>query len=273
MNSSTKEKISQRTIEEKRIQLEEKRLLLEDSFAKKWLPALATLMVGIVAGLISWTQQHSANQMTERIRIESNQRAELEYGFKVIEMYFDNRELFDLTSNPEQASSNLEVLVEVAPSVVKGVFLTEFNSIPLPGEIDDSSRFKSLAAAASVQDALERVTKSNIVMKSDYQPSDFTVYIQYPDGQRESADLIQSFLESCGYHVPGIELVRNPPSRLQVRYYRTKQKSHSEDLSISLGRELNLITSADNAILVANSNKELPDGILEVWIPPEKSDD
>jgi hypothetical protein len=41
---------SQLSIEERRLRLDEKRLLLDNTFARKWLPTLATLMVGLIAG-------------------------------------------------------------------------------------------------------------------------------------------------------------------------------------------------------------------------------
>ena len=80
---------------------------------------------------------------------------------------------------------------------------------------------------------------------------------QYPEGQQESARSAQS-----GYKAPGIEQVRNVPSRLQVRYYRTDQK----ELATSVGEALKLPASADNAIIV-KSEKVLPDGTLELCLP------
>jgi len=38
-------------LEEQRFRLEKKRLDLDHSFARKWLPAMATIMVGVIAGM------------------------------------------------------------------------------------------------------------------------------------------------------------------------------------------------------------------------------
>src|SRR5260370_33639462 len=109
---------SQLPIEERRLRLDEKRLLLDNTFAKKWLPTLATLMVGLIAGMFSYVQQQNAIQTTERARIEAQSKDEREWGFKVIEMYFTKRELFDLSKNSEQAASNLRVLAAVTPTAL-----------------------------------------------------------------------------------------------------------------------------------------------------------
>jgi hypothetical protein len=62
---------SQLSVEERRLRLDKKRLLLENSFARKWLPTLVTLMVGLIATMFSYVQQQIAIQATERARIEA----------------------------------------------------------------------------------------------------------------------------------------------------------------------------------------------------------
>lgn len=261
---------SELTVDERRLRLDEKRLLLDNSFARKWLPTLVTLMVGLIAGMFSYVQQQNAIQATERARIEAQAKDEREWGFKVIEMYFSKREIFDLTENPKQAATNLRVLAAVAPTVVQGVLKAELSRIPPPSVADDSNRLESLAAAAGVQDALANARQSRQTPASSFKPSDFTIYVQYPDGDRDTAVKTQSILVNLGYRVPGIEQVSKAPSRLQVRYYRPDQRSYAEELATELGKGLNLVASPDNAILVTSS-KELPSGILEVWLPSERS--
>jgi hypothetical protein len=104
MNPQVESKDSQPPLEERRLRLDEQRLQLEGSFARKWLPTLATLMVGVIAAMFSYVQQQGAIQATERARIEAHAKDEHEWGIKVIGMYFDKRELFDLTANTEQAA-------------------------------------------------------------------------------------------------------------------------------------------------------------------------
>jgi hypothetical protein len=82
---------------------------MEDSFAKKWLPALATLMVALIAASFSYVQTKNnirdndrarteAQEETKRARLEAQAKEEHEWGLKVIDMYFAKRELFDLYS-------------------------------------------------------------------------------------------------------------------------------------------------------------------------------
>lgn len=257
-------------VEERRLRLEEARLFLDNSFARKWLPTLVTLMVGLIAAMFSYVQQQNAIQATERARIEAQAKDEREWGFKVIEMYFSKRELFDLTKTPEQAALNLRVLAAVAPTAVQGVLSAEQSRIPPPSGVDDSNRLDSLAAVAGVQDALANASQARQAPALSFKRSSFTIYVQYPAGGRETAVKTQSILVNLGYRVPGIEQVEEVPSRLQVRYYRPDQRSYAGELATELGRELNLPAGADNAILVTSS-KQLPSGILEVWLPPRRS--
>jgi len=268
---------SELSIDERRLHLDEKRLLLDNAFARKWLPTIVTLTVGLIAGIFGLVQQENARQATERarieaqksneqVRIEAQAKDEREYGFKVIDMYLSKRELFDLTKNREQAELNLRALALVAPAAVQGVLNAEQTKIPPPSGADDSNRLESLAAVAGVQGALADARQSRGTQAPLFKPSDFTIYIQYPDGGRDTAVKTQSLLANLGFSVPGIQQVGKVPSRLQVRYYRPDQRSYAGELATELGKALNLPASPDNAILVTSS-KELPSGILEVWLP------
>ena len=84
MESRNKHYDSQLSFDERRLRIDEKRLLIDNSFARKWLPTLATLMVGLIAGMFSYVQQQNAIQATERSRIEAKSKDEREWGFKVI---------------------------------------------------------------------------------------------------------------------------------------------------------------------------------------------
>ena len=112
METSERGEGSQLTLEEQRFRLEKRRLDLDHSFARKWLPT----MVGVIAGMFGYVQQQASIEETKRAGIEVKVKDEREWGFKVIEMYFSNRELFDLTKNPEAAALNLRVLAAVAPA-------------------------------------------------------------------------------------------------------------------------------------------------------------
>jgi len=262
------EKNKKLSIEEVRLRIEEKRLDIDNSFAKKWLPTLVTLMAGLIAGMFSYVQQQNAIQTTEQTRIEAKSRAEREWGFKVIEMYFSKHEFFDLSKNPEQAESNLRVLAAVAPVAVQSVLNAERSKIPAPTGINDLNRLDSLSAVAGVQDALKKVRQSEQIAAKSFKPPDFTIYLQYPQNSKDVAIKTQNYLINLGYNTPSIDKVNKAPSRLQVRYYRSEQRYFAEKLATKLGTVLKLSTSSDNTILLT-SLKQLPSGILEVWLPQE----
>jgi len=270
MDANEKKGDAQLSFDERRLRLEERRLDLDSSFARKWLSTLATLMVGVIAGMFSYAQQQNAIEETKRTRIESKARDKREYGFKVIELYLNRRELFDLTKNPEAAELNLRALAAVAPAAVQAVLNAERSQIPPPGastQIAVNERIDSLAAVAGVQDALAAAERpEDRPPEAGLKPSDFTVYVQYAAGDRAVAEKAQAALTGMGYRVPGLDEVDRVPSRLQVRYYRPEQKSLAGELATELGKTLGLPASSDNAIPVTSRKKKLPGGILEVWL-------
>jgi hypothetical protein len=261
-------------IEERRLKLDQERLRLESSFARKWLPGLAAILVAIVAGSFTYVEHRKTEEAaertkietreaTERMRMEIRAKDEREWGLKVVEMYFNKRELFDLTRNRDQAEDNLRILFAIAPpNAAQSVFAFAQARIPAPvieNEGNDSQRLQSLAAVARIQNAIKSA-------KGEMKPSEFLVYIQYAEASRDVAEQAQKALQEQGFRAPGIEQVRKVPSRLQVRYYRPEQKHFAGDLATRLGKMLGLHATADNAIEV-KSTKELPSGILELWLP------
>jgi hypothetical protein len=271
MEAKTRGKDPQLTIEERRIRLDEQRLNLESSFARKWLPALVTLMAGLIAAMIGIFQQRIAADASERASAQLKEKNEHDWGVKVIEMYLNKRELFDLTKNADQAGTNLSVLAAVAPKAVQDVFEAEKTRIPRPTGSNEQERLRSLAAVAGVQKALAKTKPAGETQTPTFKPSDFTIYLQYSDGDRVTAEKTQTFLAKLGYRVPGMEqvAVTKAPSRLQVRYYRPEQLDFAVALVTELGNDLNLPVRPDSAILV-DSTKQLPSGILEVWLPPQR---
>lgn len=256
----------QQSVDERRLTLEARRVELEGSFARKWLPTIATIMVAFVATVFGYVQQQNASEATERARIEARAKDEREWGFKVVEMYFAKRDMFDLTKNSEQATANLRVLAAVAPTAVQGLLNAEKARIPAPSsETGENQRLDSLAAVAEIQSAISG--KSDPAKSSSStQASSYLVYVQYADGSRDMAVRAQVALQQFGFRAPGIEQVKKVPSRLQVRYYRSDQKEFAGTLATNLGKSLGVATTADNAVLVT-SQRQLPSGILELWLP------
>lgn len=267
MNADENSTITKASVDEQRLALDERRLELDRSFARKWLPTLATVMVGLVATIFGYVQQRLAAESTERTRIESKSKDEREWGFKVVEMYFNKRELFDLTKNAEQATANLRVLAAVAPTAVQGLLDAEQARIPAPtGDEGDAERLRSLSAVAAIQNAIAHANPPSSASAPDLKPQDFLAYVQYAEGAKDMALKTQTTLQKLGFRAPGVEQVAKVPLRLQVRYYRGEQRAFASRLAVELGAALDLPTTADNAVLVV-STKQLPTGVVEVWLP------
>ena len=259
------------TIEERRLSLEEKRLALENSFAKKWFPALAAVTAPLIIAIIGYFQHLDSRQVTERTQIqqrEETERArvdaalqdEREWGFKVVTMYISNRDIFDLRQNPDSASANLKVFAFVAPKAVQSVLDAEQARISGTSTQDITSRNKSLAAIASVQESLP-----NQSPEGAFANSNFTIYIQYPKGAEAQANQLKGMLEEKGFRIPLARLVSESPSTLEVRYFRENQRHFAGQVSKDIASVMGIPANAQNA----RSGKPMPLGILEVWLPKQ----
>lgn len=258
--------------DERHLRIEEQRLALDRSFARKWLPTLVTLTVGAVAAIFGFVEHQGSIEETKRAAFEARVKDEHEWGAQVVQMYFQNRELFDLAKNPETAVLNLRVLATVAPTAVRGVLDAERSRIPPPSGGDDTTRLDSLAAVAGVQEALAAASPESAPSGPALRPADFTVYLQYAAGDEAVASKTRDLLLGWGYRVPGREQVdeaKLPPS-LQVRYYLPEQKAAAGELAAKLGEDLGLAAGPGDVVRV-RSAKQLPGGILEVWLPPQAS--
>jgi hypothetical protein len=254
------------TIEERRLRLDEERLNLEKSFAKKWFSTFATVTVAFVAGVFGFVQQQVTIRASQQANIEAKARNELEWGFKVLELYLNKRDSFDIRKNPEEATKNLQALAAVAPLAVKGVLNAELSRLPPPETAgNDEARLNTLAAVAGVQQAIATAQPSAPAAPA-VQPSSFTIYVQYPEGQGETAEKVRTLLAQRGYHAPGMERVAKVPERLEVRYYRPEQRAAAEALAREVAAAIGQPPEAAAAKLL-KSSKPLPSGIMEVWLP------
>jgi hypothetical protein len=231
-------------------------------------------------------------------------RKEREWGFKIIEMYFTKGELFDITKNSEAAERNLKALSSVAPDVVRGLLVAEIDRIPRSSPAGSEHREDSLAAAARVQTAIQAggpmvVAQANTWSQAQAptvgssprlgsapapnsaqapiqtpapagpraeagpSPADFTVYVQFRD-DRALAGRVAANLRTAGFRAPAVDAQDNTPDNLQVRYYKPDQKPFAERLAAQLAQDFNLPNAAASQVV---SKKELPAGILEVWLP------
>ena len=252
------------TPDERMAKVEELRLELEKSFAKKWFPTIVALTVAFVAGVFGFIQQQLTVGATTQATMETKSHNEHEWGFEVVQLYVTRQELFDITKNPEHASKNLQVLAAVAPDVVQSVLNAELSKVPSESA-GNGNRINTLTEAASVQSAIA-AAKSPGGAAPSLQPSSFTIYLQYPDGGRDNAEKVQALLTRRGYHLLGVEQVRNVPTNLEVRYYRPEQRAIAEGLAKEVGDAIGQPQDKVTAKILLAS-KPLPAGIMEVWLP------
>jgi hypothetical protein len=267
LNMGNQDNLQSLSLEERKLLVDERRLFLDSSFARKWLPTLATVVAGLIAAIFGYVEKQHSVEQTIRLNNDAKARGQNEWGVKVVEMYFNKRELFDLGKNPEQATANLRVLSAVAPDAVKGLLAAELERLSAPtGEVADSQRFETLAKVAQIQTDIGSAKGESPPSPASFEPKDFMVYVQYVEGAKEIALRAQTALSQMGFKTPGVEQVRKGPSKLQVRYYRLEQRMFAEKLAKDIGLALGFPVTSDNVVQIATA-KKLPPGILELWLP------
>ena len=96
--------------------------------------------------------------------------------------------------------------------------------------------------------------------------SNYTVWIQYPDGAQAIARQAQRALGARGYKVPGIELRdAQSPARAEVRYFTAADKLPAATLAGALAGAVTLPPPVIVFVRVASRRVSGP--TLEVWLP------
>ncbi len=261
-----------RTIEEERLDLDRRRLALESSFPKKWgsvlFGAMATIMVAVVSGAVSWTtasadreetarQKQAEQEVTMRQEADAQHNHQIENARTALDMYF--KYVADGREGDVRSLYDMRMIAEISDSEgVKAIFYE------MRDELVDKRR--AAEPQTPITDIAATLPSINVDQSGNavkYQ--DFTVYIQYPRGSAglAAAGKVQSALAGLGVRVPGLEGVdaAHTPDASEVRFYSALQKVRLTDLAVTLKQTTGL--DFNTKVLPTSG---LPGDTFEIWI-------
>lgn len=259
-----------RSLEERRLELDERKQVLEESFPRKWgavlFSAVAAVTVSLVTAISGYTLNYSQQQETVRANLAASTEREIERdredNRRSIETGTNALDLYFKAYRPD-ADSKLNLLhlklfaIVAAHKDVSAVF-TEMRQNILADQLRNNR--ENIAELNEALPSLPLAPKDGLP-----KPTDLTVYIQYPDtadGQgRRRAEALRKALAATGFNVPPVDSVSNAPTLNEIRYYKALQKDGVSQLLKEAAAQLLL---APKEKLLGNPN--LPEDILEIWI-------
>ncbi len=257
----------QQDLEERKVRLEEGKLALEQSFAKKWgsfvigasvTAGVAILTIGMntYQSSIARDDRLSAEKLAQAQADETHQQQKGQWGINVLQLYITHPEGFDPVKSPETARNNMTALALSAPDVMRPILLSRLDSLVR------SDGAANPGALGAVKTALDQVPLANQSTNSNstvvattgagapgptapeagptsplppgVDPAAYSVYIQFGSASKGFATAYGAQLRAAGFRVPDLEQVEQSPNEPQVRYYQTEQTGLADWLAARL---------------------------------------
>jgi hypothetical protein len=250
----------------------------ENSWLRRYAPIILSAVISAaIAGATIYTEVR-ANQRAEAAQAD---RYRNEQASTALRLYFDNPAVFDgevgaenlkllRTTTPQETVDKIEAAVTQRANRIRAQAAAQAYSAALAagGEksADLRSRPSQQAIRAAEQKRYETLSNSPSLepTRPDSPPTDFTIYLQYGGGSAQVARDLGGVLTQAGYKVPSIEPQSVAPETAEVRYFLSTQKAAAERLAAAVGKQV----GDEPPVRFVGAGHNLPDGILEVWLPP-----
>lgn len=287
--------IEEPSLEEKRFRLEEeealrrhdlecRKLILEESFPKKWgavfFGGFLTAAVAIVGFVFDRSLQHQTRQfqesqqtarqnferqqetvrinfereqseITTRLKnseIQETQRANDRESLKV---YFQNIDDFNLDSNVRRAQFHFSMLYQITGN--QGL-----------ADVIEAYQEQNRQPVEEFREEVAVGADLPSSVGNNEENSFYTVYIQVPsknDMCYMLGEEVQDFLQDNSFKAPGIERVSVAPDRAQFRFYNSDQKKLYSGMAGDIGSEVGVDFESKQL-----TRDNLPNNIFEIWI-------
>lgn len=244
----------------------------ENSWLRRYAPIILSAVISAAIAAATLFTEIRANQRAEEAEAD---RYRNEQASTALRLFFENPSVFDgdvgaenlqllRTTTPQETVDKIESVVQLRAARVRaqaaaqayGAALASGGaaSRPAPQAIRaaEQKRYQTLASSPSLEST-----------RVDSPPTDFTVYLQYGARSAMAARNLGSALTRAGYKVPSIEPQSVAPDATEVRYFLPTQRQAAQQLASAVGMQL----GATPAIRFVGEGLNLPDGILEVWLP------
>lgn len=239
------------------LMLLERQLELQESFPKKWgnviFGAMATIIVATISAAVTIVEIEETKRMDAAQRSLTEETRGLVNARTALEIYFENIE--DLSPDDEDSAYRLALIAEISElDAVRELFFQ------MRAQIIENRREKD--SELTIAEASRGLP--SLQLEQGYNPSEFTVYIQYPDveGCKVYAEGVSSFVTGIGMRAPGLEAIdlNGVPDDSEVRFYSKYQSEKMSNFPVELSNSINL--NFESKVISGN----LPKDILEVWI-------
>ena len=249
-----------KALEERKLDLEARRLALDESFPKKWgtviFSVLGTVAVAIISAALAYVQQRAqdAARQQEAQRLENARH--IENARTALDIYFKN--LPSMDPKDSRSANNMALIAVIADEPgVQDIFRRMIADIIAANQKAARASGHADAAVSDLAVGLPDVVRK--AAQEAYVAKDFLAYIQYPEGRKADAEQLAAVLAQLGMKTPGIELVRSVPTKNQIRYYKAAQRDFATQLAGQRPAGLHFELSS-------LAGRNLPDGIIEFWL-------
>ncbi|MGE3302450.1 MAG: hypothetical protein AB7M12_04995 [Hyphomonadaceae bacterium] len=263
----------------------------EGSWGRRYGTIVLSAMLTLTGTALTWYVNQQADQRASREKAAAEQRAQTAakeetartLAQNAVRVYFEHPERFDL--NTEEGQFNLRVLAATAPGETTATLLSRVQNRAVGDAVAKAQQASSQVVAAAeppaataaptqatpqiVQKAADdaryaAIQKAPSLVENASKPADFQVFVQYGVGAQGRAQDVQKRIKDLGYGAPGIDQVKVAVGQPEVRYYRPSQ----EAIAKSLAEEIGAVIGTPLAVKYIGEGRKLPDGMLEVWLPP-----
>lgn len=284
---------TEKEIEVEKLRLEAHRARSEASIGRRYGTIIISGVLTVAGTVLTY---YTNSQADARAALEARQETERNLAQNAVRVYFENPDRFDLKT--EEGKFNLRVLADTAPGKTTATLVSQIqdNAVQIAtANAEVAAASPAVAAAASAATATgvasgaapasappaptnvaearkaaddarySSLANAPATVQNASKPSDFKVYIQYGAGAQDQAAEAQKKLISIGYGAPSPQLTTTATDAPEVRYYRASQAKFAEELSSQIKDVIGVAATPK----FVGANRQLPDGILEVWLPPQ----
>lgn len=253
------------TLDRERFVLDQRRLELDESFARKWGTIAVSVAVPISIALIGISSNARADGQREADNILAEKHKITEENRSALELYL--KYMSDKSAGGENQISQIEAISSLSnDATFRELLLQQVRAIqaraPVPAETPGEGLVQAPLQAQAPSTILSGTTNEKLKDAATL-AADFTTYVQYYGPRGNEARTVSDTLRSLSFSVPGLQGMdaSHSPDHNQIRIYRTAQGNFAKGLAVQLKQR----TGLDFSVIGPVGNN-LPDGVLEIWL-------
>ena len=259
-------------LDTRRLELDERKQALEESFPRKWgavtFGAMATFSVAMITSgmgvLQSCAQREDARAAAAAVdaeklsaatiaraqRDKEDDRLAVDVYFKYVDKGGDTpaeKKRALLVGNLAGSDRVIQYFRDAARNDITSIVQTNVAKGLTPAE-----------ASSGLPDLIANKPAAQ------YAPGDFVGYVQYPPGANKLADAARGVIGGLGMIAPSAQQIvaTKIPNKDEIRIYRADHQAVANQLAIALQKA----TGRTFTVQDVGRGRSLPNGVMEIWI-------